>query len=129
MILSSINEPILFWLDGHYSGGETAKGEANTPILKELEFILRHPIKNHVILIDDARCFIGENDYPTLRELAVFVSGINNELNFTVENDIIRITPEKNPENLPSAYREPVRRRVGELYRHFRNYFGRMLKS
>ena len=26
-------------------------------------------LKNNVILIDDARCFTGENDYPTINQL------------------------------------------------------------
>src|SRR5688572_15711107 len=37
--LATINEPCLFWLDGHYSGGITAKGSLETPIKNELQFI------------------------------------------------------------------------------------------
>lgn len=32
-IIKEINEPSIFWLDGHYSGGITAKGNSNCPIL------------------------------------------------------------------------------------------------
>lgn len=88
-LLKRINEPCLFWLDGHYSGGITAKGALETPIKNELTAILSHPIDGHVILIDDARCFTGENDYPTLDELKTFVAQHN--LNFSVEHDVIRI--------------------------------------
>lgn len=91
-----INQPIIFWLDGHYSAGETAKGDLNTPIIKELETILEHPIKNHTILIDDARCYVGQNDYPTINFLESFIYKKNNKLNFEIKNDIIRITPIKN---------------------------------
>jgi len=87
--LKNINEPCLFWLDGHYSGGITAKGTLETPIKNELTAILSHPIDGHVILIDDARCFTGENDYPTLDELKSLVAQHN--LNFSVEHDVIRI--------------------------------------
>ena len=88
-ILESIHEPVLFWLDGHYSGGITGKGEKETPILKELECILHHPVKNHVILIDDARCFTGENDYPTMKELySVFARYPNWVID--VKDDVIR---------------------------------------
>ena len=65
-LLSRIDDPCLFWLDGHYSEGDTARGEKETPIQEELCGILSHPNENHVVLIDDARCFIGQNDYPTL---------------------------------------------------------------
>lgn len=85
--LANINEPCLFWLDGHYSGGITAKGTLETPIKNELTAILSHPVDGHVILIDDARCFTGENDYPTLDELKTFVA----DHKFSVEHDVIRI--------------------------------------
>ncbi|MDX6612604.1 MAG: hypothetical protein QOD75_1790, partial [Blastocatellia bacterium] len=68
-LLPSINQPCLFWLDGHYSGGVTGKATLETPIRKELDHILNHPVAGHVILIDDARCFTGYNDYPTVDEL------------------------------------------------------------
>jgi hypothetical protein len=68
-VLKTIIEPAIFWLDGHYSGGITSKGNLDTPIKKELESILNESIKNHVILIDDARLFNGTNDYPTYSEV------------------------------------------------------------
>ena len=38
-ILEQIKIPCLFWLDGHYSAGVTARGEKETPILEELKNI------------------------------------------------------------------------------------------
>jgi len=89
--LVAISEPCLFWLDGHYSGGITAKGALETPIKNELTSILSHPVDGHVILIDDARCFTGENDYPTLDELRNFVAEHKPNHKFSVEHDCIRI--------------------------------------
>lgn len=89
--LATIDEPCLFWLDGHYSGGITAKGALETPIKNELTAILSHPVNGHVILIDDARCFTGENDYPTLDELKNFVAERKPDHKFSVETDVIRI--------------------------------------
>ena len=54
-MLADMHRPVLFWLDGHYSAGVTASADLHTPISAELQAILRHPVKNHVILIDDAR--------------------------------------------------------------------------
>lgn len=90
-IIKSINEPALFWLDGHFVGKGTAKGKLNTPIVNELKTILNHKIKSHVILIDDAGYFNGKNDYPTIEELKGMFKG--SEYSLKVENDIIRITP------------------------------------
>ncbi|MFC1567282.1 hypothetical protein ACFL3R_00410 [Thermodesulfobacteriota bacterium] len=89
-ILKRINEPCLFWLDAHYSAGITDKGEKETPIMKELESIFSHPIEGHVILIDDARCFTGQNDYPALEELKELIINRYPNYVFTVKDDIIR---------------------------------------
>lgn len=94
-ILANIHEPCLFWLDAHHSGGITAQGSTATPIRQELAHILKHPILGHVILIDDARCFTGENDYPTINELKelIFARPNSQNLMFVVKDDIIRIHP------------------------------------
>lgn len=89
-ILNHIEESCLFWLDGHYSAGVTAKGKKETPILGELKHILTHSTENHVILIDDARCFTGQNDYPTLAELRKLILGRYPDYVFEVKDDIIR---------------------------------------
>lgn len=90
-ILDTLDRPALFWLDGHYSEGITARGDVETPIRRELELIFAHPIKDHVILIDDAREFTGERDYPTIGELQSLVSNQQPGWSFVVEDDVIRI--------------------------------------
>lgn len=90
-ILTSIRQLCLFWLDGHYSGGINAKSDLDTPILEELKHIFAHMIRDHVILIDDARLFIGQEDYPTIEDLREFVAKERPNWVFEVKNDIIRI--------------------------------------
>jgi hypothetical protein len=51
-ILKYIDEPCLFWLDAHWSGGVTARGKVDTPVIDELKAIGKD-VSNHVILIDD----------------------------------------------------------------------------
>lgn len=91
-LLKEINQPVLFWLDGHYSAGITASAEIHTPISAELQAILNHSVKEHVILIDDARCFDGKNDYPQLDDL---LRVIREEGSYSAEvsADIIRLVP------------------------------------
>ncbi|WP_018479133.1 SAM-dependent methyltransferase [Pontibacter roseus] len=89
-IVKELQEPALFWLDGHYSGGITAKGEKNCPIFEELTAILTDNKYNHVILIDDARCFIGQDDYPTVEELTEFIRSRDKKYRVSTEYDIIR---------------------------------------
>jgi hypothetical protein len=85
-----LNEKCVFWLDGHYSGEGTAKGKKETPIFEELRTILKSKY-NHLVLIDDARCFNGKNDYPTLENLSSFVLKRNPNSKIEVKDDIIRI--------------------------------------
>ena len=94
-IAEEISEPCLFWLDGHYSAGITAKGDLNTPIMKELSAICDHPIDGHVVLIDDARLFTGQGDYPTIDEVRDFWLSRKPDHQLEVDLDIIRITPPK----------------------------------
>jgi hypothetical protein len=90
-VVAELTEPALFWLDGHYSGGVTGKADIETPIMRELEHVFNHPIKKHVILIDDARLFIGERDYPTFEGLKNFVAQHIRNYTIEVRDDIIII--------------------------------------
>ena len=90
-LLERITTPALFWLDGHWSDGITARGEVDTPVREELRAILSHPVRSHVILIDDARCFDGTCDYPALPELWDITSALGPEYVHDVADNIIRI--------------------------------------
>ena len=96
-LLQQISEPCLFWLDAHYSGEETARGNSETPIMAELECILRHPSRRHAILIDDARCFDGRNGYPELEDLKKLLFTIRPSWSMAVHDDIICIHPAQAP--------------------------------
>jgi len=91
-ILRTLTEPAIFWLDGHYSEGKTAKGDKDCPIFEELDAILGHSIYAHVILIDDARYFVGKGDYPQVEALAEYILGKNQNYKMEVKHDIIRFT-------------------------------------
>lgn len=85
---------IIFWLDGHYSGGETGKGEKDTPIIEELNTIFNKIEDGCIILIDDARCYThtGEfREYPTTDFLKSTVLKRYRYAKISIRNDIIRI--------------------------------------
>jgi hypothetical protein len=73
-VVNGLDSAALFWLDGHYSGGVTAKGQTGCPIFAELQYVFASPF-THTILIDDARLFDGTDDYPTFEELRDYVEG------------------------------------------------------
>jgi hypothetical protein len=89
-IIDEINEQAIFWLDGHYSGTYTAMGAEECPILGEIDGVFSGKLNNHILLIDDARCFVGVNSYPTKEELFAYVLKYNKKYIMTVECDIIR---------------------------------------
>jgi hypothetical protein len=91
-ILLDITEPAIFWLDGHYSSGITARGEKDCPIFEELKAIFNSKKFSHILLIDDARCYNGEGDYPTIRELTEYIRRKNEKYRVEVKHDIIRYT-------------------------------------
>jgi len=81
-MLEDINHQCTFWLDGH--------SKYNCPVMRELEAIKNHSIKNHLILIDDVREFgtpIHEN--ITVEEMQNFILTINPEYKFTIEDNIL----------------------------------------
>ena len=89
--------PVLYWLDGHYSGSGTAQGVKDSPIVEELVTILERAIPTTVILIDDARCFNGADGYPhlddllrMLRETGKFVVTVSADIVRCVAKDVYR---------------------------------------
>ena len=93
-LIKKIDQPALFWLDGHYSADDTARGKKSTPVMEELHHILNAQDMHHVILIDDARAFGKSEDYPSLDELKSYVLSIRKNVSIISEDDIIRILPE-----------------------------------
>jgi hypothetical protein len=92
-ILKKLESPALFWLDGHYSAGETARSDKDTPIYEELDHILNAAEKRNVIIIDDARNFGTDPEYPSMEELVKFIKSRRPDVDIAVQEDSIRITP------------------------------------
>lgn len=93
-IIPKITDQAIFWLDAHYSGGITARGEKDCPVYDELKAILSSEIE-HIILIDDAQYFIGERDYPTIEGVSTYVLNSFPNSDIKVEKDCIIIELKK----------------------------------
>ena len=83
----------IFWLDGHYSGDGTAMGALECPVYAELDGVFSSKIKNHILLVDDERCFTGANSYPTKEELLEYVHKYNSNYTLKVIDDVIVLEP------------------------------------
>lgn len=92
-ITAKLGRPTLYWLDGHFCAGPSARADKDTPISEELSYLLGRPPGKDVILVDDARLFVGRDGYPTLDQLRGFVVRQRPEAVFEVDTDIIRIAP------------------------------------
>ncbi|HUL02547.1 MAG TPA: hypothetical protein VLV16_04845 [Gemmatimonadales bacterium] len=92
-VVERLDRPSLFWLDGHYSAGETARGQKDTPIYEELDQILGARDLGHVIVIDDARAFGSDPAYPSIDELRAFVLAKRPGARISIQDDSIRIEP------------------------------------
>lgn len=66
-LLQMLDEPPLLWLDGHFSGGVTGKGQEIEPAGSILERLSRiKKPSGMTVVIDDLRLFGREPDFPTL---------------------------------------------------------------
>ena len=88
-IVKELSGAALFFLDGHYSSGVTARGDKDTPIVEELRSVLSDDRFEHVVVIDDARCFTGDHDYPTIDQLRSFVQAQAPRYGFYRHTDMI----------------------------------------
>lgn len=92
-LLKSLSHPALFWLDAGYYCWAGVQGDKSR-LSSELEVILRHPVKGHVILMDDARCLNGLNGATAVGELKLRVESEFPGRMVEVQGDILRITPQ-----------------------------------
>lgn len=66
-ILPKIELPCIFFLDGHYSSGNTGRGEKDCPLIEELIQIYNSFESKGIIIIDDVRLF-GRCNEPDCME-------------------------------------------------------------
>jgi hypothetical protein len=91
-ILKSLNRPALFWLDAGYYGWAGLQGDKQR-LTTELEAILGHRIRDHVILMDDARGLNGQNGAPTVEQLKQRIETAYPGREVSVKYDILRVVP------------------------------------
>lgn len=90
-LLRSLGAPAVIWLDGHYSGVLTARGESDTPLARELHEALEEGTSDDVILVDDARLIGTDPSYPTLAQIRSLVEARRPGWAVHLEDDVLRI--------------------------------------
>lgn len=84
---------VAFWLDGHFSGGDTFQAHTDTPVLFELEAIAQNLNRLEItaICIDDIRLFDSDPAYPRKRVLVDFAEAHN--FQWEIVSDIFVMKP------------------------------------
>lgn len=93
-LLRSVRAPAVVWLDGHYSGWLTARGDTDTPVRHEVEAALDSGTPGDVLLIDDARLFGAHPAYPSVEEIASLVRSHRPGWRLRLEDDILTLCAE-----------------------------------
>lgn len=90
-ILLDSPEPAVFWLDGHWCGGDSGGEETECPLLHEIEIInaLAHP--DSILLIDDARLFLAPPPRPHDRNKWPDIGQVIGRLNTIAHPHRVRI--------------------------------------
>ena len=99
-IINEIETQAVFWLDAHWSGGETFGSDDRCPLLDELGLITKEDVK-HYILIDDARLFMcpppmphNIDAWPDISQIIIHLTDTGYKI-FIHEDVIIAVPKEK----------------------------------
>jgi len=82
----------LVFLDGHFSGGETAHGELAEPACEELAVLARYKDKINAVIVDDFRCFGRDSGWPKRSRLLESIEeSFGDDFEYTVHLDQVLI--------------------------------------
>lgn len=129
-ILKGFDSRILFYLDGHNSGGDTARGSTNTPILRELACIRNANKTDAIILIDDIRLFQQAyhlekirnthlEGYPDLTQLIDALLDINPNYQICFLGDALLAYPQNDSIGVSQVMNACAIHRIASAFPHF----------
>lgn len=112
----------VYWLDGHWSGSETAGEHDECPLLDELTCLSARP--DDIILIDDARLFLcapppphDPSQWPTVVEIVDALQKLPKTPFVQIVDDVIFIVPDRDA--LRNLLVEYAQRRSSEFWKEF----------
>jgi hypothetical protein len=127
-LIPQINRSAIFWLDAHWSGGQTYGQNDECALLGELERINESPEEN-IILIDDARLFLAPpyrpyspNYWPDISTVINIFNSYNYERYIVIIEDVIVAVP-KFAEELVIQYCQDVNTQLWEGQQKYQNRF------
>ena len=113
-LVNTLDGQSIFWLDGHWCMGAGGK-EDECPLMNELMAISK--TKDSIILIDDARCFLGPlppphnaNDWPRIDEIFSLIRNYFPDYTSTIVEDVIVAVPASVKQNLDDYWQNNYNR-------------------
>jgi hypothetical protein len=108
-VVAKLDVPTFFWLDAHWSGGQTYGKSDECPLIEEIEIINRSEHENF-IFIDDARLFLSPPPAPHVFSLWPDITAVINTINasdskryIVIFQDVIIVAPQS-ARSLIAAY-------------------------
>jgi len=90
-VVAELDRPAVFWLDAGYYGVDLATGDLSR-LLTELRAIFSSPVKEHVVLMDDARMFVGTDSKFSAAQLVAWIEREYPDRKVEIVRDIFRVT-------------------------------------
>jgi hypothetical protein len=98
-IVATLTEPAIFWLDAHWSGGDTAGENDSCALVDEINAINQSAVR-HFVLIDDARMFTSPpplphriEHWPSIDEIVKELQSKTDSCYIVVFEDVIIAVP------------------------------------
>ena len=98
-LVPQLEQPSLFWLDAHWSGGVTYGSDDQCPLLEEIRLI-NTSSTIHFLLIDDARLFLypppppqNPLNWPSIDEVIRVIQAQDKDIYVCVFEDVIFAVP------------------------------------
>ncbi len=119
-LIDKLKGATMFWLDGHWCMDAGGK-EHECPLIEELVAISKK--QDSIILIDDARCFLGPlppphqaNDWPRIDEVFALIKQIFPSHVTTIIDDVIVSVPNNFKETLDAYWKSTYHERYSISY-------------
>ena len=125
-LASRLSGKSMFWLDGHWCSGAGGKDE-ECPLIDELIAISK--LQDSIILIDDARCFLGPlpppheaDHWPRIDEIFSKIAVLFPNHRTTVIDDVIVSVPKQDLPALDKYWQESYNERYYKLSHYLNNF-------
>ncbi len=95
-IIATLNDKALFWLDAHWSMGDTARGDQDSALYKELPAVLSIPEgRGNVILIDDTYSMKDGDGYISVKRIGKMIKNHYPSYQVEIDGYIVRAFPRR----------------------------------